>query len=54
MVLILFDRYMLFTTENSEKKVEDGIDEYGDSFARDVGVNELQEVRFYTVMREPF
>ena len=37
---------MLFTTEDSGKKIEDSIDEYGDSFARDVSMNELQEVRF--------
>lgn len=44
MVLIL-DRHMFFTTEDSKQKLEDGIDEYGDSFARDVSINELQEVR---------
>ena len=36
---------MFFTTMESESRIEGAIDEYGDSFARDVTVNELKEVR---------
>lgn len=36
---------MFFTTAESETRVEDATDEYGDSFARDITVEELKEVR---------
>lgn len=36
---------MFFTTAESETRVEDAADEYGDSFARDIIVEELKEVR---------
>ena len=36
---------MFFTTKESESRIEGAIDQYGDSFARDVTVNELKEVR---------
>ena len=39
------DRHMFFATAESESRIEGAIDQYGDSFARDVTVNELKEVR---------
>ena len=36
---------MFFTTAESESRIEDAVDEYGDSFARDITVEELKEVR---------
>ena len=36
---------MFFATAESESRIEGAIDQYGDSFARDVTVNELKEVR---------
>ena len=36
---------MFFTTTESESRIEGAIDQYGDSFARDVTVNELKDVR---------
>ncbi|MCJ1269275.1 DNA ligase (ATP) [Lobaria immixta] len=44
LLLPLEPRHMFFTTEDSKQTLEDGIDEYGDSFARDVSTNELQEI----------
>lgn len=35
---------MFFTTAESESQIEGAIDEYGDSFARDITVGELKEV----------
>ena len=35
---------MFFTTSASESQIEGAVDEYGDSFARDVTVEELNEV----------
>ena len=34
---------MFFTAEESKSHIESAVDEYGDSFARDVTVNELRE-----------
>ena len=42
--LLTWGRHMFFTTAQSEPRIEDAVDEYGDSFARDVSVDELQEV----------
>ena len=39
---------MFFTTTESECRIKGAIDQYGDSFARDVTVNELKEVRICT------
>ena len=39
------DRHMFFTTTESESRIKGAIDEYGDSFSRDVTVDELKEVR---------
>ena len=39
---------MFFTTTESESRIKGAIDQYGDSFARDVTVNELQEVRRFS------
>ena len=36
---------MFFDTTESESRVEGAVDGYGDSFARDVTVDELKEVR---------
>ncbi|KAL2053023.1 hypothetical protein ABVK25_006660 [Lepraria finkii] len=36
---------MFFTAEDSESHIERAVDEYGDSFARDVTVDELREAR---------
>ncbi len=36
---------MFFTTAESESRVEGAVDEYGDSFARDITVDELKKVR---------
>ena len=36
---------MFFTMPASEARTEGAIDEYGDSFARDITTKELQEVR---------
>lgn len=36
---------MFFSTTEAESQVNGAVDEYGDSFARDVTVNELKEVR---------
>ena len=36
---------MFFTTSESESRIEGAVDEYGDSFARDITVEELKEVR---------
>ena len=38
-------RHMFFTTAESESRIEGAVDEYGDSFARDITVEELKEVR---------
>ena len=35
---------MFFTTAESEPRFEGAVDEYGDSFARDVTLDELKEV----------
>ena len=43
-LLLTCGRHMFFTTAESEPRIEDAVDEYGDSFARDVSVDELQEV----------
>lgn len=43
--MLILDRHMFFTTQDSKIKIEDGTDEYGDSFARDIDMNEFQEVR---------
>ena len=36
---------MFFTKEESKATIQGSIDEYGDSFARDTGLDELREVR---------
>lgn len=43
---LILDRQMFFTKNESKEMVQDGVDDYGDSFARDVDLNELKEVRF--------
>ena len=43
-LLLTWGRHMFFTTAESEPRIEDAVDEYGDSFARDVSVDELKEV----------
>lgn len=35
---------MFSTTAESESRIEGAVDEYGDSFARDITVEELKEV----------
>lgn len=41
---------MFFTTAESESCVEDAVDEHGDSFARDITVVELKEVRQFSAL----
>ena len=36
---------MFFATAEVEPRIEGAVDEYGDSFARDVDIDELKEVR---------
>ena len=36
---------MFFTKEESKGAIQDSIDVYGDSFARDISLDELSEVR---------
>ena len=38
---------MFFTTAQSETRIEGAVDEYGDSFARDITVEELKEARVF-------
>ena len=40
---------MFFATAEVEPQIERAVDEYGDSFARDVDVDELKEVRYFSV-----
>ncbi|MCJ1465768.1 DNA ligase (ATP) [Pseudocyphellaria aurata] len=44
LLLPLEPRHMFFTTQDSKIKIEDSTDEYGDSFARDVDMDEIQEI----------
>ncbi|KAF6231831.1 hypothetical protein HO173_009914 [Letharia columbiana] len=44
LLLPLEPRHMFFTTAESESQIEGAIDEYGDSFARDITVGELKEI----------
>lgn len=39
------NRHMFFVTEKSRSKFDQSIDGYGDSFARDVDVDELRQVK---------
>ena len=39
---------MFFTSAESESRIEGAVDEYGDSFARDITVDELKEVRAFS------
>lgn len=39
---------MFFTTAESEARIGDAVDEYGDSFARDITIEELKEVRRFS------
>ena len=39
---------MFFATAEVEPQIERAVDEYGDSFARDVDVDELKEVRKFS------
>ena len=39
---------MFFTKEESKNLIESSIDVYGDSFARDISIDELREVRWLT------
>lgn len=39
---------MFFATAEVEPQIERAVDEYGDSFARDVDVDELKEVRNFS------
>ena len=39
---------MFFITAESESRVEGAVDEYGDSFARDITVDELKDVRLFS------
>ena len=43
--LLIRGRHMFFTTAESESRTEGAVDEHGDSFARDITVEELKEVR---------
>ena len=36
---------MFFTATESESRIEGAVDKFGDSFARDITVDELKEVR---------
>ena len=40
---------MFFIKDESKLVIESSIDEYGDSFARDVTIDELREVRSTTM-----
>ena len=43
---------MFFTATQSESRIGGAVDEYGDSFARDITVDELKEVwKFSTPQR---
>lgn len=44
MLLPLEPRHMFFTREDSKDLIEQNIDEYGDSFARDSSVDELRSI----------
>lgn len=37
---------MFFTKDDSKERTQHTVDDYGDSFARDVSLMELKEVRF--------
>ena len=39
---------MFFTATESESRIGGAVDEYGDSFARDITVDELKEVRKFS------
>lgn len=42
--MLIFCSHMFFIREESKASIEENIDEYGDSYARDVTVEELNEV----------
>ena len=44
LILPLEPKHMFFTTPDSEPRVEAAIDEYNDSFARDVTIDELKQI----------
>jgi len=44
LLLPLEPRHMFFTKSDSESRIEAAVDEYGDSYARDVTVDELNEI----------
>ncbi len=44
MLLPLEPRHMLFTKEDSTDIIEHNVDEYGDSFARDLSLDELRNI----------
>ena len=44
LILPLEPKHMFFTTADSKSRVEGAVDEYGDSFARDVSIDELKEI----------
>lgn len=41
--------HMFFATEKSNFEVDQNVDKFGDSFARDVSVEELRKVRSYDI-----
>ncbi len=44
LILPLESKHMLFTKAESESRIESAADEYGDSFARDITVDELEAI----------
>ena len=41
--------HLFFVTEKSKSEVDQNVDKYGDSFARDVDVEELRTVRVHNI-----
>lgn len=44
MLLPLEPRHMFFTKEDSKDMIDENVDEYGDSFARDISIDELRSI----------
>lgn len=42
-----FDSYIFYATEKTEQQIQSSIDEWGDSYARDVTVEQLSTVRYF-------
>lgn len=52
MGMLTLTRDMLFTTDKSRVMIENAVDNYGDSYARDITGGELKGVRFLNTGRD--